>query len=277
MLTACWKSRSPVADRDWSTRREAEAAQPVQAGVAFPPLPQTASVAALVVKQLNSDAMQPNPALAVSESNWFKEPGSTAGDNPAAFSPTVKLATARAPEVESTLKLAISRIHETETTVRLPAATTLETQATAKLPVAAPHDADTLELLEAKVEMVGDTVDQKFSFFNPESSNNTEHVVMGSGLNEPKPFIERRKSPVDVLRQAIEREPDRGDLRLKLLELYYTAAAQNRQAFLEVTRQLAKNEKLASAQEWSQIADMGRAIAPDDKLFSGSLDEQEVA
>jgi len=280
----------PVADQDWSTRREAETAQPVKAGVAFPPLPQTASVAALVVKQLNSDAMQPNQGPAVSESNWFKEPGSTASDNPAAFPPTVKLATARTPEVESTLKLAISRIHETETTVRLPAATSLETQATAKLPVAnhdaattaklsavAPLDADTLELLEPRVEMVGDTVEQKFSFFNPESSNNTEHVVMGSGLNEPKPFVERRKSPVDVLRQAIEREPDRGDLRLKLLELYYTAAAQNRQAFLEVTRQLVKNEKLASAQEWSQIADMGRAIAPDDKLFSASLDEQEVA
>jgi hypothetical protein len=66
-------------------------------------------------------------------------------------------------------------------------------------------------------------------------------------------------------------------LRLKLLELYYTAAAENRQAFLEATRQLAKNEKLASAQEWSRIADMGRSIAPDDELFGDELDEKRVA
>jgi len=74
-----------------------------------------------------------------------------------------------------------------------------------------------------------------------------------------------------------EREPDRADLRLKLLELYYTAAAQNRRAFLEVTRQLAKNANLTSAKEWSQIAQMGRTIAPDDELFSDSRDNEAVA
>jgi pilus assembly protein FimV len=96
-------------------------------------------------------------------------------------------------------------------------------------------------------------------------------------LNEPKPFVERRKNPADVLRQAIEREPQRSDLRLKLLELYYTAAEENRQAFLEATRQLAKNAKLASPDEWSRIMEMGRAIAPDDELFSDELDDKRVA
>jgi pilus assembly protein FimV len=100
---------------------------------------------------------------------------------------------------------------------------------------------------------------------------------MGSALTEPKPFVERRKNPADVLRQAIEREPERSDLRLKLLELYYTAAEENRRAFLEATRQLAKNEKLASPEDWSRIADMGRIIAPDDKLFAGDVDDQRVA
>jgi FimV-like protein len=307
----------PDKDYDWSTSRETKGVQPVKTGEAITPLSQIASVAGIVVEESDSDAQKPTQGPAENEPNWFKEPASTGSVNPATSAFTPRLPAARTAGVESTLKLALARIHDTESAAKLPTAITAEMDPTEKLPAAnfeaaitarlpsapaynaattarlpaapayntstvripaaTPSDADTLELLEAKVEMVGDTVDQKFSFFNPESSNNTEHVVMGSALNEPKSFVERRKSPADVLRQAIEREPDRSDLRLKLLELYYTAAAQNRQAFLEVTRQLVKNEKLPSPQEWSQIADMGRTIAPDDKLFSDSLDEQEVA
>jgi Tfp pilus assembly protein FimV len=122
-----------------------------------------------------------------------------------------------------------------------------------------------------------DTAAREFAFFNPESTLNNTHVMIADGTEEPKPFVERRKNPADVLRQAIEREPDRSDLRLKLLELYYAAAAQNRQAFLEVVHQLARNEKLASSHDWSQIADMGKAIAPDDELFANGLDKKAVA
>ena len=81
-----------------------------------------------------------------------------------------------------------------------------------------------------------DTAAREFAFFNPESTLNTTHVMLAGDAGEAKPFVERRKNPADVLRQAIEREPERSDLRLKLLELYYTAAAQNRRAFLEGVR-----------------------------------------
>ena len=80
-----------------------------------------------------------------------------------------------------------------------------------------------------------------------------------------------------MLRQAIEREPHRSDLCLKLLELYYTAAAENRRAFLEASRHLAKNDELATEEDWSRIAAMGRAIAPDDELFCDSMDNKAVA
>jgi hypothetical protein len=145
---------------------------------------------------------------------------------------------------------------------------------TVKLPVgSADQTTDTEVLVAPELQFAGDTVEQKFSFFNPEATINTEHVVMSSALNESKRSVERRKNPVDVLRQAIEREPDRSDLRLKLLELYYTAAAENRRAFLEATRQLTQNENLATPEDWSRIADMGRIIAPDDELFTS---ESEV-
>ncbi|MBS0420572.1 MAG: hypothetical protein JSR66_22885 [Proteobacteria bacterium] len=135
---------------------------------------------------------------------------------------------------------------------------------TLKLPASAADPAADTEVLVAP--------DLEFS------GNTNEHVVMGSALNESSP-VERRKNPVDVLRQAIEREPDRSDLRLKLLELYYSAAAENRRAFLEASRQLSKSENLATPEDWSRISDMGRIIAPDDELFSseGEGDDKQVA
>ena len=84
-------------------------------------------------------------------------------------------------------------------------------------------------------------------------------------------------NPAEVLRKAIEREPERSDLRLKLLELYYTAAAENRRAFIEATRELTKTDTLATSDDWSRITDMGRKIAPDDKMFADDVDDQQVA
>ena len=166
-------------------------------------------------------------------------------------------ATNEMPTHEPTVKLAI------EPTMKLPAPRgTQETTA-----VLALHPDLTLD----------DTAAREFAFFNPESSNNTTHVMIASDPGEPKTFVERRKNPADVLRQAIEREPERSDLRLKLLELYYTAAAQNRRAFLEAVRQLAKNEQLATPNDWSQILDMGKAIAPDDELFNNGLEAVKKA
>jgi pilus assembly protein FimV len=192
------------------------------------------------------------------ESSWFEDSFSTPIADLLANDPLVS---SRSP-VSAAL----------ERTVELPA------DSTAKLPAPAHvEDIDTTVMLAPDFDVIGDTVEQKFSFFNPESANNTEHVVMGSALQARQPFVERRKNPADVLRQAIEREPGRSDLRLKLLELYYTAAAENRRAFLDATRQLAKNEKLASTEDWSRIADMGRTIAPDDELFSNDLDAKRVA
>jgi pilus assembly protein FimV len=161
--------------------------------------------------------------------------------------------------------------------VSTPSSAITTNEPTVKL--ATPHilDAETTAILELHANLNDDTAAREFAFFNPEGAHNTTHVMVAGELEEPAPFVERRKNPADVLRQAIEREPDRNDLRLKLLELYYTAAAQNRRAFLDAVRQLAKNEKFASPNEWSLIEDMGRAIAPDDELFSNGRDKKAVA
>jgi pilus assembly protein FimV len=189
--------------------------------------------------------------------------------NAAAHSGSDADADARATEAT----VAINAAEASDATVKL------AVEETVKLPTPLGSAGETTAVLALHPDLtLDDTAAREFAFFNPESTLNTTHVMIAGDAGETTQFVERRKNPADVLRQAIEREPERSDLRLKLLELYYTAAAQNRRAFLEGVRQLAKNDKLvASANDWSQIEDMGRTIAPDDELFSnGSSDNKKA-
>jgi pilus assembly protein FimV len=94
------------------------------------------------------------------------------------------------------------------------------------------------------------------------------HVPMPSILYEKAGFKERRTSLVDVLKVAVKREPNRRDLRMKLLETYHAAAATSRQGFLEVAKSLAGERGNMTDDEWSKITGMGRQIAADDDLFA---------
>ena len=101
-----------------------------------------------------------------------------------------------------------------------------------------------------------------------------QHVQMPSVLHERAVVKERRTNLVDVLKKAVEREPDRRDLRMKLLETYYAAAAANRQAFLDVVQKLARDRDRLDAGEWDKIAFMGKQIAADTALFSPDSDSE---
>ena len=106
------------------------------------------------------------------------------------------------------------------------------------------------------------------------------HVQMPSRLHENVGFKERRTSLVDALKLAIEREPNRRDLRMKLLETYYAAASTNRQGFLELVRKLAGEREKVSDEEWDKIVWMGRQIASDNDLFvseTADEDDQDLA
>ena len=101
-----------------------------------------------------------------------------------------------------------------------------------------------------------------------------QHVNMPSVLNERAVVKERRTNLVDVLKKAVEREPDRRDLRMKLLETYYAAAAANRQAFLDVVQKLARDRDRLGEGEWDKITRMGKQIASDTALFSSDSDSE---
>ncbi len=72
----------------------------------------------------------------------------------------------------------------------------------------------------------------------------------------------------DLVRIANEREPQRRDLKLKLLEIFFVWG--NKDSFLQTARQLHDSRGQAPAGEWDKIAIMGRQIAPEDPLFTGS-------
>ena len=70
----------------------------------------------------------------------------------------------------------------------------------------------------------------------------------------------------DLVRIAISREPQRRDLQLKLLEVYFVWG--NKDQFLQLARELSASRDQASAGEWEKIVIMGRQIAPEDALFA---------
>jgi pilus assembly protein FimV len=72
----------------------------------------------------------------------------------------------------------------------------------------------------------------------------------------------------DLVRIALEREPDRRDLRLKLLEIYFVWG--NKDAFLQTAKGLESTRDRAPAGEWDKILIMGKQICPDEPLFAAS-------
>jgi pilus assembly protein FimV len=72
----------------------------------------------------------------------------------------------------------------------------------------------------------------------------------------------------DLIRIAIAREPERRDLKLKLLEVFFVWG--NKEQFLQTARELAEARGQAAPGEWEKILIMGKQLAPEDPLFSGS-------
>jgi len=70
----------------------------------------------------------------------------------------------------------------------------------------------------------------------------------------------------DLVRIAIQREPQRRDLKLKLLEVFFVWG--NKEQFLTMARELADTRVGSEAGEWEKIVIMGKQIAPEDSMFA---------
>jgi len=71
----------------------------------------------------------------------------------------------------------------------------------------------------------------------------------------------------DLVRLAVSRAPQRRELKLKLLEVFFVWG--NKEQFLPLARELSESRAQAMPGEWEKLVIMGRQIAPEDSLFSG--------
>ncbi|MBP6107614.1 MAG: FimV/HubP family polar landmark protein [Steroidobacteraceae bacterium] len=72
----------------------------------------------------------------------------------------------------------------------------------------------------------------------------------------------------DLVQLAMKREPQRRDLKLKLLEIFFVWG--NKERFLDLARDLGTTRADAPAGEWDKVLIMGKQIAPGDALFAAS-------
>jgi len=77
---------------------------------------------------------------------------------------------------------------------------------------------------------------------------------------------------VDLVRMALQREPQRNDLKLKLAEIHFVAGDTNQ--FLTVARDLKRS--IGAGGDWDRIVIMGRQLAPDEPLFAGAVHDASV-
>jgi pilus assembly protein FimV len=71
----------------------------------------------------------------------------------------------------------------------------------------------------------------------------------------------------EVLKKGLAHDPGRRDLKMKLLEVYFTAG--DRANFVEAARGLRQEMGATPDQDWEKVAIMGRQVAADDPLFTG--------
>ncbi|MEJ2362124.1 MAG: FimV/HubP family polar landmark protein [Gammaproteobacteria bacterium] len=81
----------------------------------------------------------------------------------------------------------------------------------------------------------------------------------------------RYEAAEERLQEAINQDPDRGELRVKLLELFNTT--KNKQAFESTAEDFyaALGSNAAGNPLWQKVLNMGRELAPENPLFSGGV------
>ena len=76
----------------------------------------------------------------------------------------------------------------------------------------------------------------------------------------------RYQQAEELIRSALEQEPDKDSFKLKLLEIFY--AGENKKKFSDYARSLADSGKQNDPVFWGKVTEMAREIVPESSLFS---------
>jgi pilus assembly protein FimV len=146
-----------------------------------------------------------------------------------------------------------------------------------------PGESSTVEL-EAESE-VAESVEQAedTSFISDFSPSDIDALQEETGEVDPSAEADvyiaygRYQQAESLIEQAIEKNPDRLDLKQKLLEIYFTT--RNAAAFTELAEQLQSDGVPGmDPQIWSRVQSMGRELAPGNDLFgTGEVEQEEAA
>ena len=140
---------------------------------------------------------------------------------------------------------------------------------------------------EADGEQAAFTEPQSQDQASSESSLLSEFAVsdMGSIKNEGEadPLSEadvylaygRYQQAEELIREALEKEPEREDVNLKLLEVFL--ATQNQGAFDEHAQTILARLENTADPMWTKVAAMGRELSPDNPLYQDDTQGAETA
>lgn len=82
----------------------------------------------------------------------------------------------------------------------------------------------------------------------------------------------RHQQAEDIIKDALEKTPERHELRLKLLEVYF--AAKNAEAFTQQAEELHTALGDESSPLWAKTVTMGAQLCPTNELFGGSAEAE---
>jgi pilus assembly protein FimV len=85
----------------------------------------------------------------------------------------------------------------------------------------------------------------------------------------------RYQQAEDLMRHAIDEQPEHNEFKLKLLEIFY--ASENREAFEKYTTALIDEGRIDSTEFWAKVSEMGSEICPGSILFSSAAQQQPSA
>ncbi len=85
----------------------------------------------------------------------------------------------------------------------------------------------------------------------------------------------RYQQAEDLMRQAIENQPDRDECKLKLLEIFY--ANEDKKAFETYAEELESSGKKKDHEFWKKVSEMGVALVPDKQLFADEPDVEAAS
>jgi len=85
----------------------------------------------------------------------------------------------------------------------------------------------------------------------------------------------RDEQAEEVLLDGIASQPDRLDIKQKLLGLYHKN--ENAEGFERLAEELYSQPELLTSEVWAEVSEMGKEVAPNNPLFSLSIDDLSAA